>query len=177
MKKILLFAAAGCLIGNLSAAQGDDAKNTELKERMGHMAKEHPELFAKLDANGDGKISKEEIETGMAVRDEQFKAKNPELFAKLDANGDGKLDKNERDAGREAFEEKLAEKNPKAFEHADKNGDGELDRREMHRAKDKAQERREGQGDGERPVVGDGKGERGQGERNKGGVKGGGHAK
>jgi lysozyme family protein len=50
-------------------------------------------LFAKLDTNGDGVISKSEFEAAFAQNSNTDQA--DALFAKLDVNGDGSIDQNE----------------------------------------------------------------------------------
>ncbi len=74
--------------------------------------------FDRMDANGDGEISTEEIE----ARDDARKAHRAQMMAEADANGDGSVSREEFDAFREA---KRAERNP------DKNGDGVVDRAEF----------------------------------------------
>src|SRR5690348_2276544 len=61
------------------------------------------ELFQKLDTNGDGKISKDEL--GAALASEQSagsaSSKAPsldDLFSRIDTNGDGSIDQSENDA-------------------------------------------------------------------------------
>lgn len=71
-------------------------------------------MIEKLDANGDGQITKEEINTAKAAR-----------FAEADANGDGGLTMAELDAFREAERARRMEmRKQRMFERADANGDG-----------------------------------------------------
>jgi len=59
-------------------------------------------LFKKLDANGDGQVSKSEFESALsAVGVDSVKADS--LFAKLDANGDGTLSQSELTPPRGAY--------------------------------------------------------------------------
>ena len=52
------------------------------------------QLFAKLDADGDGKISKSEFETALGNAGVDQSSADA-LFGKLDANGDGSIDPSE----------------------------------------------------------------------------------
>src|SRR5690348_552856 len=66
-------------------------------------ATQRQELFQKLDTNGDGKISKDEL--GAALANQQSSgganSKGPsldDLFSRIDTNGDGSIDQSENDA-------------------------------------------------------------------------------
>ena len=65
----------------------------------------HGGIFEKMDADGDGKISKEEHEAAIAKQLEHHR----KMFSKLDANGDGYIDKQEAEKGRERMHEKFRE--------------------------------------------------------------------
>lgn len=58
--------------------------------------------FAKVDADGDGFISKSE-----------FLAKHEEKFNKMDTDGDGKISKEEKMAAKEHMKKKMKEHNDK----------------------------------------------------------------
>lgn len=60
------------------------------------------QMFAKMDLNGDGKVTKEERE---ALRQKRF----DDRFAKMDADHNGQISKAEFQAQREARQEKVAE--------------------------------------------------------------------
>ena len=72
--------------------------------------------FSRIDANGDGSISKDEFQTFTLARLARQKAAFDEAFNKADANGDGKISKQESAAA-----------NPQLaanFDAIDGNGDG-----------------------------------------------------
>lgn len=76
------------------------AANVEAKkgEHMAQMKEKHPELFAKIDTNGDGTIDQNEREAAKA----HFLEQHPNA----DGNGDGNIDHCER----EAIKGKIAER-------------------------------------------------------------------
>jgi hypothetical protein len=78
-----------------------------------------PEIIAKFDKDGDGKLNKEEREAAKAAREEMMEARKKEMLAKFDKDGDGKLSDEEEEAMREARRKMMLEK-------FDKDGDGEL---------------------------------------------------
>ena len=103
-------AAAAAVLALASGARADDPKKEDAKPERpggGALAKLLPEmLFKKLDADGDGKITKDEFKKlgEMISQFGQGKLKdNPELmekildkmFERLDADGDGKLTEEE----------------------------------------------------------------------------------
>jgi hypothetical protein len=67
----------------------------------------------KLDANGDGTISRAEAQAGAAA-----------LFARLDVNHDGKLDETDRELHRQAMKTRL-------FERLDSDGSGQISKGEF----------------------------------------------
>jgi len=73
-------------------------------------------MFEKLDANGDGSITMEEVQGAGAAR-----------FAEADANGDGQLSAEEMAAASEGRRaERMADRIAKRIEKHDANGDGTL---------------------------------------------------
>ncbi len=62
-----------------------------------------PDFFAKLDANKDGFITKEEMTAHQQARLD-------DLFATADTDGDGKLSKEEMEKGRELMRAKMKER-------------------------------------------------------------------
>ncbi|MCI0684714.1 MAG: EF-hand domain-containing protein [Gemmataceae bacterium] len=90
----------------------------ELPDRM-------RERFAQMDANGDGKLNRAELEKLAGRFGQPGAAATPgdALFRLLDANGDGKLSKDERNNAAKALE--------KALERLDRNKDGMIDRDEL----------------------------------------------
>ena len=102
------------------------------------------ERFAKMDANADEKISKEEFisakEAADAKRAERMNNHQPmdtdKKFGKLDANSDGKIDQAEFDAARKDHPNHGDEHQPKQngksrFEKMDANSDGSITKDEM----------------------------------------------
>lgn len=88
--------------------------------------------FEKLDANGDGKVTEQELA-----------ARRSAMIEAADQNGDGALTESEMHAFREAKRaERRAKRNP------DKNGDGVIDRAEYDLAADERFERMDKNGDG-----------------------------
>ena len=80
------------------------------------------EYLARMDADGDGRVSLVEYQAWMLY-----------AFERMDGNGDGRLDPAEQPGGRggvltrEAYLARLAER----FNRQDANGDGYLDAREL----------------------------------------------
>ena len=93
MKRTLLLSmiAAGALAAPLAFAEDGKSGDHGKKHHKGHM-------MEKVDANGDGAISKDE-----------FMARHEEMFNKMDADGDGSISKEEMKAGMEAKREKMKE--------------------------------------------------------------------
>ena len=87
MKSIITLLSVVALAATVTAAEGD-AKKPEGKGKGDPAA-----AFAKLDKNGDGKVSKEEYMDSAAAKKDAAKA--GESFAKRDKNGDGSLSKEE----------------------------------------------------------------------------------
>jgi Ca2+-binding EF-hand superfamily protein len=85
MLRIALLAGLALVIAGTAARAGDEQKPAK---------KGNPEsLFKKLDANGDGKVSKEEF-AKFAENNPKAKEKpgaTDKIFSKLDTNGDGSL--------------------------------------------------------------------------------------
>ncbi len=76
--------------------------------------------FAKYDANGDGKAEISEIDAAIMKRLEKRKVKiRYRILGRLDANGDGIIEKKE-----------FVNARMRMFGRADRNGDGRIDRRE-----------------------------------------------
>ncbi len=76
--------------------------------------------FAKYDANGDGKAEVSEIDAAIMKRLEKRKVKiRYRILGRLDANGDGVIDK-----------EEYLNARMRMFDRADRNSDGRIDRRE-----------------------------------------------
>jgi Ca2+-binding EF-hand superfamily protein len=120
----------------------DGEKAAMWADRATKLKEKNPELFAKIDTNGDGTISPEEWKAGQALLDEmRQKHDHPdqhhqEELAKYDTNHDGKLDDGERAA-------KLKEKNPDLFAKIDTNGDGKISPEEWKAAQALMDEQRQ----------------------------------
>lgn len=89
------------------------------------------ETFTKMDADGDGSISRAEFDKYAAAHAEKQRADFEKQFAELDANKDGKVDKDESgaNAALEAY-----------FDQIDENGDGSLTKEEIGAAMQAAHE-------------------------------------
>lgn len=79
MKKVILTAAA--LLFSATLAQAQSSENSVFKEQ-----------FAKIDTNGDGKITAEEF---LNFKIEETKKVSPQAFKKIDLNGDGVVTEDE----------------------------------------------------------------------------------
>jgi hypothetical protein len=123
-----LFAAALALFLGFTTARAEDekkkseeAQTTEKKAEEGKKAAskkvDRSKMFDKLDADGDGKISKDEFQKGMEKLGEKLKEK-------AEASGKGK-----GQGG--AMMEKLMEK---MFEKLDADGDGSISKEEYNKA-------------------------------------------
>lgn len=111
-----------------------------------------PELIAKFDKDGDGKLDEAERKAAREGREEMMAERRKEMLAKFDKDGDGELNDDEKAAMREEMKRK-------ALEKFDKDGDGELseeERAEMRKAM------------GDRPGGPKGQRERGKGPRPEG---------
>ncbi len=88
-----------------------------------------------MDKDGDGKISKEERQAGMAARKAAMEEKMKQRIAEFDADGDGMLSDAEKANARQSRLQNLKTKNPEAYQKLitkfDKNGDGILDATEL----------------------------------------------
>ncbi len=89
-----------------------------------------PEIIAKFDKDGDGKLNEAEREAAKAARGEMEAARKAEMLAKFDSDGNGILSEDEKKAAQEAMQKMMLEK-------FDKDGDGKLsedERAEMRKA-------------------------------------------
>lgn len=155
-KALIIIAAAIGLSGAAHAEEGEGKR-----ERGEH--KLPPEIIAKFDKDGDGKLNEEEREAAKAAREEMEAARKQEMLDKFDMDKDGTLNEAEREAMRTEMKKRMLEK-------FDKDGNGELseeERAEMRKHfKDRPghdrphgkdhKHRKEGGGDKEAPSVDDG---------------------
>jgi hypothetical protein len=105
-RKLMALAVVGLLCGT-AAVTADDKKpeptKPDAKGKLGKLDK--AKLFEKLDADGDGKVTKEEFKKFADQIKDRLKGKGkgdklPELFGekmfeKMDKDGDGKVTKEE----------------------------------------------------------------------------------
>ncbi|MEQ8895751.1 MAG: EF-hand domain-containing protein [Roseovarius sp.] len=116
MKNGILMASLSAAILAGAATQGVAAGDD--KDR-GHHGKRP--TFEELDANGDGAVSREEMQARMQAR-----------FADADADGDGKITREEMSAQMEARQAERRERFlNKMFERKDADADGALTMEEM----------------------------------------------
>jgi Ca2+-binding EF-hand superfamily protein len=100
------------LAAALSAATPFAAMEAAAQERGGR-------AFARVDANSDGAIDKDEVTKLRA-----------ETFSRLDKDGDGIVTQAEADAAKKRARERATGSNKTLFEQADANGDGKVTREE-----------------------------------------------
>lgn len=127
----LLGTAAVLMIAVPASAE----KGAMMEHHMAQMIEHHKAHMAKVDTDGDGKVSKTEAE---AARKEHFKS------ADMDGNGSVSFDEFEAMAERRR-QMKLKSK----FERSDKNGDGVLTSEELGSHRDGHFEKMDKNGDGE----------------------------
>ena len=126
--KILI--AAGCAALLVSAAQAGEGKHRARMDQNGdgkitveEIAGSKQGYFNKMDLNGDGYMTREEIEEFRAQMREKRTGSRQDRFDAADANGDGKV-------SAEEFSAKALERSAKL----DSNGDGEVSREEFRDA-------------------------------------------
>jgi hypothetical protein len=143
---LIVIAAA---IGLSGAAHAEEGKGPRKAHKL------PPEVIAKFDKDGDGKLNEEEHAAAKAARGEMEAGRKKEMLEKFDADKDGKLNDDEKAAMRGGMKKKMLEK-------FDKDGDGELneeEKAEMRKAMmhhPGGPKRPKGKGDGPRPGKGGG---------------------
>ncbi|MEM9267843.1 MAG: histidine kinase [Pseudomonadota bacterium] len=98
------------------------------------------DMFQRLDANGDGQLTKAEVEAAANLR-----------FANMDSNGDGLLSSAEITAGAKRGGERASKRAARMIERADANGDGLLSQTEIANARPEGKsmfDRADANGDG-----------------------------
>ncbi|MDA3960042.1 MAG: EF-hand domain-containing protein [Planctomycetota bacterium] len=113
--------------------QMTDEQAAAIAERLA----DHPKVFERVDRNGDGQLSREELQGAR----KHLQAKKQQL----DSDGDGTLSEAERAAAREQFADKRGQRDgehrDEIIERFDTNGDGQLDEGERQAARAAVQER------------------------------------
>jgi len=110
-KSLIVIAASLGLIGAASA---------EGEKPRGEHRKLPPEIIAKFDKDGDGKLNDEERAAARSAREGMMEARKKEMLEKFDTDKDGTLDDTEKAAMHEARKKMMLEK-------FDANKDGTLD--------------------------------------------------
>ncbi|QFT93795.1 transaldolase/EF-hand domain-containing protein [Roseovarius sp. THAF9] len=144
MKNLMIMSALGMSIALGGAVQGQAASDEGKGPRHS---------FEDLDANGDGQLTREEMQAHMKARFdaadtdgdgvmslEEMQARGQERAAKragkmierLDTDGDGGV----------SFEEAQARRGGKMFDRADADGDGAISKAEFDTAREKMREMR-----------------------------------
>jgi Ca2+-binding EF-hand superfamily protein len=94
-------------------------------------------MFTQMDADGNGKVTKDEMKTAFAARSGSQQGSGPnidDLFAKIDTNNDGEIDKTEDDsfrAARHAQANQVQQLLQQIFSKIDADGDGSLTTSEL----------------------------------------------
>lgn len=124
MKKLTISTALGAMLlagGAALAQQAPGPRHPLMEELRGDGDISRAQLvaslekkFAALDANGDGKVTKDEMEAAHKAR---MAERLDQRFAEMDANHDGQISKAEFTAGHEAMMARWKE-------HAEHGGDG-----------------------------------------------------
>ncbi len=115
MKKTICTFAVLCLAVGIQTACAEDGRTPP----RGGFAEN---LFERMDANGDGVVTRQE-----------FEAFTKKQFDEMDANHDGKITREELDAAREKHGALMREQFNKRFDEADANHDGALSKEEAQK--------------------------------------------
>lgn len=121
------------ITGTLSAASDDHGERCAAA--LAKLKANHPEQYAKLDADHDGTVNAKELHAALDRREANFKATHPDLFSAADSDGDGNLSKDEVVAARTARAEHLKAEHPQAFDRVDRNDDGKIKPKEAAHAR------------------------------------------
>ena len=124
--KSLLIAAAA--FGILGSAHAEEGKKDHPPRKL------PPEVIAKFDKDGDGKLNEEERAAAKAERGEMMKGRKQEMLEKFDKDGDGELNEEEREAAHAGMKQKMLEK-------FDTDGDGTLNDTEKAAMKEAMKDR------------------------------------
>lgn len=105
MKKIITFLTTAALVA-VAHAQAPEGPKGPKGHRKGPHGGPPPEIVAKFDLDGDGKLNKEERKAAHEAMKEHRRAKKQEhrqkMLEQFDTDGDGKLSEEERKAARES---------------------------------------------------------------------------
>jgi Ca2+-binding EF-hand superfamily protein len=133
MKKFLILAASAALItGSAYFASAEEVAKTEGQQpKKGGM-------MGEMDANGDGKVSKDE-----------FVADAAKKYSEIDSNKDNNITHEEmqahhkaKKAKHEAMEKEHEAERDKRFKEMDKDGDGKISKEEMMPSKPASEEKK-----------------------------------
>ncbi len=120
-KSLIIIAASFGLVGAVHAQE----------EKKGPH-KLPPEVIAKFDKDGDGKLNDEEREAAKAGREEMMEARKKEMLEKFDKDGDGELNEEELAAAKASQGgKKVGKKRAEVIAKYDKDGDGKLNGEEQ----------------------------------------------
>ncbi len=121
--------------GHRAEAMFDRADaNGDGKVTLEEMTAARGEMFSRIDTNGDGLITEAELE---AQGREKAKKRAARMLERMDQNGDGAI-------SAEEFAELSERRAGRMFERIDANGDGAIDKAELEEMKSKG--RRHGKG-------------------------------
>jgi Ca2+-binding EF-hand superfamily protein len=125
----------------LSAASIAHAQAPEGGEKKPEHRKLPPEILAKFDKDGDGKLNEEERAAAKAAGEAKMEERKKEMIAKFDKDGDGTLSDEEKKAAREAAGDrpdpaKMEERKKEVIAKFDKDGDGKLNEEERKAARE-----------------------------------------
>lgn len=132
MKQLMIIALAALAVPVLAQ---DAAQRRARPERPGGVgAPGRPEMIAKYDKDGDGKLSEEERKAMMEDLQKEAKERRKKLFETMDKDGDGKLTLEEYLAGQPQLPNRPAvnrpgqasRDTPEMIAKYDKDGDGKL---------------------------------------------------
>lgn len=133
MKTLLIgtaaFLASAAALAQVAPASPEPAPRTERNQSRAEVQAKVTEHFAKMDANRDGSITREEADAAMQAFHAKFAERAKErrddrrdnAFERLDTNRDGAVSRSEWDADAAGREQRMASR--------DRNGDGRPDAR------------------------------------------------
>ena len=126
MKALHNIIAVAALLSVTSIANAQAPEGGEKKPEHRQIP---PEVLAKFDKDGDGKLNDEERAVAKAAGEAKMEERKKEMLAKFDKDGDGKLNEEERKAAEEERKKEMLAK-------FDKDGDGKLSEEERKAARE-----------------------------------------